>query len=115
MALRWCSIVSSGSIAINDNQKNVQREFNLSVAPRSNAAALLMVATRKVDYERNFFTINLPNLGAQGNLSFQNAEDQDGFVSSVFRSGDHWIQQTHRIPPGLLKAGTNRFGIHART
>ncbi len=115
MALRWRSILSSGSITMGDSNENEFHNFNLSVAPQDSAAALLMFSGKNVDFERNFVTINMPNPTALNDISHNEADDHDWFVSRILPTGNHWTGQTHRINPGVLRTGANHFGVHART
>lgn len=115
MTLRWRSVLSSGSITMGDTNENEFRSFNLTVPPSDSAAALLMFSGKNVDFERNFVTVNMPNAAALDDISHNAANDHDWFVSRILPTGGHWTGQTHRINPGILRAGANHFGVHART
>lgn len=80
--------------------------------------ALLMIATKKADYGRNFITFNAPPLENPWGVQWQgyeDARDEDYFVSRILRnSGNTWIEQFHRVPGGLLTGSGDILGIHAR-
>jgi hypothetical protein len=75
--------------------------------------ALIILAAKSVDLEKNFITINaLPEVV---NQSFDQAEKRDYFVWRVLpNSGDTWVLQMHQIAPGRLKVSGNVLGIHTR-
>ncbi len=75
--------------------------------------ALLLLATRNVNLDMNFITVNAP--AEVTTQSYEQTKDQDYFVWRILPNpGDTWILQTHMIPSGKLKAMQNTIGIHTR-
>ena len=75
--------------------------------------ALIILAARSVDLQKNFITINAPPEVVQ--QSFDEAEKGDYFIWRVLPNpGEPWVLQMHQIGPGKLKASGNVLGIHAR-
>ena len=75
--------------------------------------ALLILAVKKVDLEKNFITVNAPEEVKQ--QSFEEVNKQECFVWRILPNpSDTWILQVHAISPGKLKAENNVIGIHAR-
>jgi hypothetical protein len=75
--------------------------------------ALLVLAVKNVDLEKNFITINAPPEVVKQN--FDQVRDQGCFVWSVLPNpSDVWILQTHQIGIGRLKPTNNVLGIHTR-
>ena len=104
--------MSSGSRELSDSHKNDFIDFSLSEAPDNSAAALLIIAAKNVNEERNFITINSGNI--DDDTSFDEAEDQPYFVCRFTSTGSTFTTQVHRIAPGRLQNGGNSLGIHAR-
>ncbi len=75
--------------------------------------ALIVLAVKNVDLEKNFITINAPpEVVKQG---FDEVHDRDCFVWRVLPNpADTWILQTHQIGTGRLKPTNNVLGIHTR-
>jgi hypothetical protein len=75
--------------------------------------ALLVLATRNVNLDKNFVTVNAP--AEVTNQSYDEAKNQDYFVWRILPNpSDTWILQMHMIPGGKLKATNNTLGIHTR-
>lgn len=75
--------------------------------------ALLVLATKLVDYEWNFITINAPPEAVD--QSYNEARNTDYFVWRVLTNpSDSWILQVHQIEGNQLKASGNVLGIHSR-
>jgi hypothetical protein len=75
--------------------------------------ALLLLATRNVDLDMNFISVNAP--AEVTTQSYEQAKEQDYFVWRILPNpSDTWILQTHMIPGGKLKATGNAIGIHTR-
>jgi len=75
--------------------------------------ALLVFATRNVDLEKNFITINAP--AEVRRQSYEDARKGDYYVWRVLPNpSGTWILQMHQIAAGKLKATGNVLGIHAR-
>jgi hypothetical protein len=75
--------------------------------------ALLVLAVKNVELEKNFITINAPPEVVK--QSFDEVHDRDCFVWRVLPNpGDIWILQTHQIGIGRLKPTNNVLGIHTR-
>ena len=75
--------------------------------------ALIVFATKKVDLDKNFVTINAPEqVTAQ---SFDEAHGEPYFIWRVLPNPtDIWTLQMHQIGPGRLKPSGNVLGIHTR-
>lgn len=75
--------------------------------------ALVVLATKSVDYDKNFITVNAPpDVVQQG---FDEVEGSDCFIWRVLPNpSETWILQMHQIAPGKLKASGNVLGIHTR-
>ena len=79
--------------------------------------ALLVLATKKVNLEWNFITINAVPDGWVDAIesSFEDASDEDWYLGRILPNpSDTWILQVHRVPSGKLKAANNVLGIHSR-
>lgn len=75
--------------------------------------ALVVLAVRNVDYEKNFITINAPPEALD--QSYDEARNSGYFVWRVFPNpSDSWILQVHQIDGNKLKATGNVLGIHSR-
>ena len=75
--------------------------------------ALIVLAAKRVAYEKNFITVNAPN--TVGALDFAAVQDRDCFVWRVLPNpSETWVLQMHQIGPGRLKPLDNRIGIHTR-
>jgi hypothetical protein len=75
--------------------------------------ALLLLAAKSVDLEKNFITINAPSEVKQ--RSFEDVKKEDYFVWWVLPNpSDTWILQMHQIGCGRLMATNNVLGIHTR-
>ena len=75
--------------------------------------ALLILAAKNVDLDKNFITINAP--GEVAALGHDEARDKDFFVWRVLTNpSDSWVLQMHQIPAGRLNPENNVLGIHTR-
>ncbi|WP_414583839.1 hypothetical protein [Scytonema sp. PCC 10023] len=116
--LTFRSILSTGSRALGEGAVDGADRFdlffdNIDLSGFADIPALLLLATRNVDEENNFITINAP--GDVTNQSLEAAQDEDYFVSRILANpSDTWILQIHRIPSGILNAANNILGIHCR-
>lgn len=75
--------------------------------------ALVVLAVRNVDYEKNFITINAPPEALD--QSYDEAMKSGNFVWRVLPNpSDSWILQLHQIDGKKLKTKGNVLGIHSR-
>jgi hypothetical protein len=75
--------------------------------------ALLILAAKSVDFEKNFITLNAPPEVVK--QSFDEVHGTDYFIWRVLPNpSDIWVLQMHQIAPGKLKATGNVLGIHNR-
>jgi hypothetical protein len=87
---------------------------NIELPGFADRPALIILAAKNVDLQKNFITINAPpEVVTQ---SFDEAEREEYFVWRVLPNpGDTWVLQMHQIPSGKLKATGNVLGIHTRS
>lgn len=79
----------------------------------SDLPALLVLAVKNVDLDKNFITINAP--GEVVKMSYDEASDKDFFVWRVLPNpSDTWVLQMHQIPAGRMRPENNVLGIHTR-
>ena len=75
--------------------------------------ALIILAVKSVDLQKNFITINAPPEVVQ--QGFDEVQNRDYLVWRVLPNpSDTWVLQMHQIAPGKLKATGNVLGIHTR-
>jgi hypothetical protein len=75
--------------------------------------ALIYLATRNVNLEKNFITINAP--ADVINRGYEEVKNADCFVWRVLPNpSDTWVLQMHQIEAGRLKATNNVLGMHTR-
>ena len=75
--------------------------------------ALVVLAAKNVDYEKNFITINAPPEALD--QSYDEVRNAGYFVWRVLPNpSDSWILQIHQIDGHHLKATGNVLGIHSR-
>ncbi len=75
--------------------------------------ALLVFATKQVDLDRNFITINAPP--EVTHQSYDEARENDHYIWRILPNpSETWILQTHQINAGKLKPSGNRLGFHTR-
>jgi hypothetical protein len=75
--------------------------------------ALVVLATREVDLEKNYITINPPETIIH--MGFDEAKETDCFVWRILPNpSETWVLQMHQIPAGRLKPEGNVLGIHSR-
>lgn len=75
--------------------------------------ALIVLAVRNVDYEKNFITINAPPEAID--QSYDEVRGSGYFVWRILPNpSDSWILQVHQIEGSKLKATGNVLGIHSR-
>jgi hypothetical protein len=75
--------------------------------------ALVVLAAREVDLEKNFITINPPETIIQ--MGFDEAKETDCFVWRILPNpSETWVLQMHQIPTGRLKPKGNVLGFHSR-
>jgi hypothetical protein len=75
--------------------------------------ALIVLATKEVDLDKNFITVNAPETITR--MGFDEARETESFVWRILPNpSDTWVLQTHQIPAGRLKPKGNMLGIHTR-
>jgi hypothetical protein len=75
--------------------------------------AMLVFATKQVDLDRNFITVNAPP--EITHQSYHEARDNDHYIWRILPNpSETWILQTHQINSGKLKSSGNRLGFHTR-
>jgi hypothetical protein len=75
--------------------------------------ALIILAVKSVDLEKNFITVNAPPEVVQ--QGFDDIHNSDCFIWRVLPNlSDNWVLQMHQIAPGKLRPTGNVLGIHTR-
>lgn len=117
--LAFQSILATGHREMGEFQgperKSVYDVFfeNIDLPGFVESPALVVLATKHVDHEWNFITINAPPEVSQQN--YNEVRNAGYFVWRVLRNPtDSWILQVHQIEARQLKAAGNVLGIHSR-
>jgi hypothetical protein len=117
--LTFQSILATGSRELGDGKgPGGEGLFNLLVDNINlpgfvDRPALLILATRNVNLDKNFITVNAPAEAAD--QSYDEAKERDYFIWRILPNpSDTWVLQMHMIPGGKLKATDNTLGIHTR-
>jgi hypothetical protein len=117
--LTFQSILATGSRELGDGKgPGGEGLFNLFLDDISlpgfvDRPALLILATRNVNLDKNFITVNAPAEAAD--QSYDEARDRDYFIWRILPNpSDIWVLQMHLVPGGKLKATNNKLGIHTR-
>ena len=75
--------------------------------------ALIVLATKEVDLDKNFITVNPPESISQ--MGFDQARETESFVWRILPNPSAtWVLQMHQIPAGRLKPKGNVLGFHTR-
>lgn len=75
--------------------------------------ALVVLATKQVNLEKNFITVNPPDTITR--MGFDEARSTDCFVWRILPNpSETWVLQMHQIPAGRLKDKGNVLGLHTR-
>lgn len=119
VGLRFQTILPTGSRELGDTKGTggvgiLDLFFeNINLPGFVNGPALIVLAARLVDHEKNFLTINPPPEVVD--QTFDEAEGTHYFIWRVLPNpSDTWILQVHPINPARLNPTGNVLGIHTR-
>jgi hypothetical protein len=117
--LRFHSVLATGSRELGDAKGPGGAGMfdlffeNIDLPGFVDLPALVVLATKHVELEKNFITINAPT--EVNRQSFDEVSETGCFVWRVLPNpSDTWILQMHQINSGKLKATGNLLGIHTR-
>ena len=75
--------------------------------------ALIVLATKQVEMDKNFITVNPPETITQ--MGFDDARNTESFIWRILPNPtETWVLQMHQIPAGRLKTKGNVLGFHTR-
>lgn len=86
---------------------------NIDLPGYVDSPALIVLATKEVDLNKNFITVNPPETITR--IGFDEASKLECFVWRVLPNpSETWVLQMHQIPAGRLKPTGNVLGFHTR-